>query len=170
MSKPPLDSLCIMGDFHVTPCDPGVELSVGRLATCCYVPFLGTRCNPMKNTFSLILIAVVTLNTVLSHALLKSALKSISFPQRLGDWSTFLGQCLVSPLVWGSLTLQVFGYVCWMAVLSREKLAVAVALSGAAFYGITSLVGWLVFGERLGYPQVFGVFLISLGVLLLAKT
>jgi drug/metabolite transporter (DMT)-like permease len=118
----------------------------------------------MRHANSLYLIILITANTVLSHSLLKAAMSSISFPSGWSGAREFILQCASSSLVWTSLTLQVVGYVCWMAVISRERLAVAVAVSGAMFYLVMGMVGWLVFDERLNNYQLVGLTLVSSGV------
>jgi undecaprenyl phosphate-alpha-L-ara4N flippase subunit ArnE len=62
----------------------------------------------------------------------------------------------------------VIGYALWVAVVSRERLAVATAVSGSFFYILMAVLGWLLFNERLSYPQIVGLTLITAGVSLMA--
>ena len=121
----------------------------------------------MNGFNSWILIATVTLNTVLSHSLLKQALSGIAFPSNLKQVWPFVSSAINSPLIWISLFLQISGYIAWMAIISREKLAIAIAVSGAVFYLTMAGVGWLFFGEHLSTQQMLGLALLSLGVLLM---
>jgi drug/metabolite transporter (DMT)-like permease len=123
----------------------------------------------MTEIQSIYLVFAVTINTVLSHACLKQAMLTIKFPKHFAEFGTFASSAIASPWVWSSLTLQVLGYIAWMAVISRERLAVAVALSGATFYLISGAVGWLVFSERLTPIQMLGLILISIGVWMVAR-
>ena len=110
------------------------------------------------------LIVMVTINTVISHMLLKRAIMDI------GGYATFVGlpkfilAAAYSPWVYGSLVLQVVGYVVWMIVISHEKLGVAAASVGASYYLLISLAAWAVYGETLAGLQWVGIALITAGV------
>jgi drug/metabolite transporter (DMT)-like permease len=109
-------------------------------------------------------ILLVTLNTVASHMLLKRAIQDFGQPSSLAEMPGFIASAAVSPWVWCSLVLQVIGYVGWMVVITHEKLGVATASVGASYYLLTATAAWLVFGERLGAMQWFGIFLITIGL------
>lgn len=123
----------------------------------------------MTNLQSILLIAGVTLNTIISHASLKYGLKAVTTPTALSDLPGFLWTTLPNPFVWLSITLQVVGYIGWMLIISKERLAEAVALSGSFFYILTAVVGWSVFHEELGQLQILGLLLISAGVYLMSR-
>ena len=110
------------------------------------------------------LIVVVSLNTVISHLLLKRAIQAIGGPSTHESFPNFVFSAALSPWVWASLTLQIFGYVAWMVVISNEKLGVATASVGASYYILTATAAWLVFGENLGALQWVGILLITAGV------
>jgi drug/metabolite transporter (DMT)-like permease len=122
----------------------------------------------MTSTTSVVLIFVVTANTAASHVLLKRGLSGAALPTHIAEVAKFVGHCLSSPFVWGSLLLQVVGYAIWVAVVSRERLAVATAFAGSFFYILMAVLGWLLFNERLSYPQIAGLALITAGVSLMA--
>lgn len=116
-----------------------------------------------------LLIATTTLCTLASQLILKKAVNSAHLKVALSEGpATFILGAAMHPLVWLALTLQVFGYVVWFFVLTREKLAVSFALSGAMIYTITAFAAWYFYGERLGSPQWAGILMISMGVLLVA--
>ena len=121
------------------------------------------------NSLSLALIAAVTLNTAASQALLKRGVAGVSIPGDAQETLRLLVHCAASPFVWSSLALQVLGYGIWILVLSRERLAVAAAVSGSFFYLLTACIGWIIFNERLSYPQLTGLALITVGVVLMAQ-
>jgi multidrug transporter EmrE-like cation transporter len=111
----------------------------------------------------------VALNTVGSNTLLKLAGRQIQFPQSSGQIGSFIAQMATNPLVWSSLALQAMGYVAFMFVLSRVKLAVAVGVMGAFFYAASAASGWLLLGEKLSMGQIGGLVLIAAGVSLLGR-
>lgn len=116
-----------------------------------------------------LLIAITTLCTLAAQLILKKAVTGAALKAALADGPTsFILGAALHPLVWIALALQVFGYIVWFFVLTREKLAVSFALSGALIYTITAFAAWYFFGERLGVPQWVGIFMISIGVLLVA--
>jgi multidrug transporter EmrE-like cation transporter len=128
--------------------------------------------NPLRSaTPKLIklLIFFVTISTVGSQLLLKQAMKSIQAPAATGDLGRFFLESAVSPWVYGSLLLQMAGYLVWLIVVSKEQLGVAFATSGAFFYLLVGLSAWLIHGERLSLSQWTGIGLITLGVLLVSR-
>lgn len=125
----------------------------------------------MQHSLSFALVALVSVNTAASHALLKHAMSTVSLPRAVSDVPAFIGVCASAPAVWASLGLQLLGYLAWLAILAREQLAVSVALSGVVFYGATAAIGWLVFSERLTAQQWVGLgFVTAGGVLVSLRT
>lgn len=97
-------------------------------------------------------------NTVLRLATRVPALKGT-------DW---LLAALISPGVIGAVLIQGIGFVVWVVVVSRVKLGVAFAISGSCFYLLVASASSYLYGERLAPLQWAGVFLVSIGVLLLS--
>lgn len=122
-----------------------------------------SRLRNMQHSFSYALVALVSVNTAASHALLKHSMAGATVPSRLAEVPAFLAFCIGAPAVWGSLGLQVLGYLAWLSILAREQLAVSVALSGVVFYSTTAAIGVVVFGERLGAQQWVGIGLVAVG-------
>lgn len=116
-----------------------------------------------------LMIATTTICTLAAQLILKRAVNSPGMRAELADGPMqFILGAAVHPLVWLALVLQVFGYVVWFFVLTREKLAVSFALSGAMIYILTALLAWMFYGERLSAQQWVGILLISAGVLFVA--
>lgn len=80
----------------------------------------------------------------------------------------FIVQAMCTPMTWLALSIQVAGYLIWLFVLGREKMAIAIAVSGSFFYILASGASWLFFSERLTMVQWCGIMLISAGVLMIA--
>lgn len=116
-----------------------------------------------------LLIATTTICTLAAQLILKKAVNSPAMRAELvdGPLQFILGAAL-NPLVWTALVLQVFGYVVWFFVLTREKLAVSFALSGAMIYILTAFLAWMLYDERLSFQQWTGIALISSGVIFVA--
>ncbi len=76
----------------------------------------------------------------------------ILVPGTSGDLGMFFLNAAVSPWVYGSLLLQIAGYLVWVIVVSKEQLGVVFATSGAFFYLLGGLSAWLIHGERLSLP------------------
>jgi drug/metabolite transporter (DMT)-like permease len=56
-------------------------------------------------------------------------------------------------------------------VLAREKLGIAVAISGSAFYVLTALLAWVLYDEQLTLWQGVGIGFVTIGVaIMLAST
>jgi drug/metabolite transporter (DMT)-like permease len=111
-----------------------------------------------------LLFVAVTVNAVISQLLLRRALNVLGSPASLAGLPRFIGNAALSPWIYASVALQIFGYVLWMLVVSREKLGVATASIGAGFYVLMALSAWLIYGETLSPLQWTGIILITLGV------
>lgn len=120
-------------------------------------------------TLTYFLIATTTICTLVAQLILKKAVNSPSLKAELLQGPlNFIFSAAVHPLVWLALSIQVFGYVVWFFVLTREKLAVSFALSGALIYTLTAFAAWYFYGERLTQLQWVGIVMISAGVLFVA--
>lgn len=113
-----------------------------------------------------LLIFITTACTIIGQLILKRAMVGLR-PLQAQGVPEFVWGAALSPLVWAALALQVLGYVVWFYVISREKLSVAFALSGAMAYVLMAFASWLIYNERLGGLQWLGLVLISVGVVLM---
>jgi len=111
-----------------------------------------------------LLLVAVTVNAVISQLLLRRALNELGNPSSLSGLPRFIGNAALSPWIYGSVALQILGYVLWMLVVSREKLGVATASIGAGFYILMALSAWLIYGETLSPLQWTGIILVTSGV------
>ena len=111
-----------------------------------------------------LLLVAVTVNAVINQLLLRRALNELGNPSSLSGLPRFIGNAALSPWIYGSVALQILGYVLWMLVVSREKLGVATASIGAGFYILMALSAWLIYGETLSPLQWTGIILVTLGV------
>jgi drug/metabolite transporter (DMT)-like permease len=75
---------------------------------------------------------------------------------------------IFSPTVIAAIAVQGIGFIVWVVVVSRVKLGVAFAISGAFFYLLMAFATWLLYGERLTPWQWAGIALISAGVLMVS--
>lgn len=112
------------------------------------------------------MIVLVTCMTLGSQLLLKKAIAVIG-PLLQTDKLAFLAAAFTSPYVLSAIAMQGLGFVLWLFVISRVKLGVAFALSGAFFYLLIALSSWYLYGERLTIQQWGGLLLISSGVALM---
>ena len=117
-----------------------------------------------------LMILFVTCSTLGSQVLLKLAVREVSERGQVPHGVAWLLAMLTSTPVLTAVVIQGVGFVVWLVVISRMKLGVAFALSGAFFYLLMAVVSWLIYGERLMLWQWIGILLISVGVLLLSLT
>ena len=114
------------------------------------------------------MILFVTCSTLGSQLLIKHAVTGLGqrSPALRGlDW---IVAALTSPTVLLAIAVQGVGFVVWVVVVSRVKLGVAFAISGAFFYLLMAVVTWALYGERLTLGQWAGIALISAGVLMVS--
>ena len=111
-----------------------------------------------------ILFVTFTLNAVISQLVLRRALNELGSPMHLSKMPRFIANAALSPWIYASVSLQVFGYVIWMLIVSREKLGVATASIGGGFYTLMALSAWLIYGETLSALQWAGIVMVTMGV------
>jgi drug/metabolite transporter (DMT)-like permease len=115
-----------------------------------------------------LLLILLSINTVASQLCLKRGVTQLGGIHSLAGLPRFVLSAAGSPWIVTSLCLQVAGYVMWMMVVTREKLGIAVAFTGASFYILMALSAWYFYGERLTVLQSVGITLIILGVICVA--
>jgi drug/metabolite transporter (DMT)-like permease len=115
-----------------------------------------------------LLLLLTSINTVASQLCLKRGVGLLGGIKSIPDLPRFALLAATSPWILTSLTLQVAGYVMWMMVVTREKLGIAVAFSGAFFYVLMALSAWYFYDETPTMIQTAGIALIIVGVICLA--
>lgn len=73
------------------------------------------------------------------------------------------------PLVVGGLLLYFGAALVWLLVLARVQVSLAYPFVGLGFI-LTMLLGWAVHGDSLSLARVAGTLIISLGVVILARS
>lgn len=117
-----------------------------------------------------LLFVVFTVNIVISQLLLRRATMSLGrVPADLAGVPHFIGQAVLSPWIYVSAGLQVFGYALWVLIVAREKLGVATATVGAGFYILMALSAWVIYGEALSTLQWIGILLVTCGVVCISQ-
>jgi multidrug transporter EmrE-like cation transporter len=113
-----------------------------------------------------LMILLVTVMTVGSQILLKKAIIDLANFLENSKLS-FLIAAAQSPYVIGAVAMQGIGFVLWIFVLTKMKLGLAFAFSGAFFYILIALSGYYIYGEELSIQQWVGLVIISLGVVII---
>ncbi|MGA3159100.1 MAG: hypothetical protein ABSE43_16185 [Steroidobacteraceae bacterium] len=111
-----------------------------------------------------LLLVLVALNTTASQLLLKKGVTQLGGIKTLSDLPKFMLPAMTSPWIILSVCLQIVGYLTWFLVVTREKLGIAVAFSGASFYIFMALSAWYFYDETLTILQCAGIGLIILGL------
>ena len=118
-----------------------------------------------------LLITAVTACMVASQLLLKRAVGDLGVPSTLGQLPQFFFNAMLSTWMLLAVVLQVAGFGLWLLVIAREKLGVAVAVSGSAFYVLTAVLAWVLYDEPLTLWQGVGMGFITVGIaMMLAST
>ena len=115
-----------------------------------------------------LLLILVSINTTASQLLLKKGVTQLGGVRTLTDLPRFIILAVTSPWIMLSVCLQIAGYLMWFLVVTREKLGIAVAFTGASFYIFMALSAWFFYGETLTALQTTGIALIVLGVICVA--
>jgi drug/metabolite transporter (DMT)-like permease len=111
---------------------------------------------------------LVSINTDASQLSLKRGVAQLGGIKSLTGIPRFALLAVSSPWIVTSVCLQIAGYIMWMMVVTREKLGIAVAFSGASFYILMAFSAWYFYGETLTPLQAAGIGLIILGVICVA--
>jgi len=115
-----------------------------------------------------LMILFVTCSTLGSQLLIKHAVSRLGQRDPAPHGLDWMVAALTSPPVLAAIAVQAMGFAVWVVVVSRVKLGVAFAISGAFFYILMAAVTWLLYGERLTLGQWAGIALISTGVLMVS--
>ncbi|WP_175483749.1 hypothetical protein [Frateuria terrea] len=113
------------------------------------------------------MIIFVTLSTLVSQLLVKNGVSVIGVRDPDLKGGRWLVAALLSPSIIGAIAIQGVGFLVWVVVVSRMKLGVAFAISGAFFYLFIALSSWMIYGEKLSAMQWTGLAMISSGVLMM---
>jgi drug/metabolite transporter (DMT)-like permease len=107
----------------------------------------------------------VLINT-LAQLLLKKGVGFVSFDQSLGK----LILSLISNIyIWGGVSIFVFSLLLWLYLLSQMELSFLYPF-GSLSYVLAALGGWFFFAENVTLLRGSGIFLILMGVILIAKS
>lgn len=115
----------------------------------------------------ILMILFVTCSTMGSQLLVKRAVTQIAARDPVPQGLQWLIAACFSPSVIAAVAIQGIGFIVWVVVVSRVKLGLAFAISGAFFYVLIALSSWALYGERLAAAQWAGLVLVSCGVLLM---
>jgi drug/metabolite transporter (DMT)-like permease len=113
-----------------------------------------------------VLVVIVTLCTIFSQLILKRGVGQLVEVLKEAGRIEFIMSAATSPYVITALALQGAGYVVWLFVLTQERLSVAFAMSGSFFYILMAAASWVFYDERLSLGQWAGLFIISIGILM----
>lgn len=116
----------------------------------------------------ILMILFVSCSTLGSQLLIKRALLHLAIRDPDLKGFNWLLAAMLSPGVLAAVAIQGLGFTIWVVVVSRVKLGLAFAISGASFYILMAAVSWWLYGERLAPVQWAGIVFISAGVLMLS--
>lgn len=116
----------------------------------------------------ILMIVFVTCSTLGSQLLVKRAVLGIAARTPVPRGLDWLLAAVLSPTVWLAVAIQGIGFIVWMVVVSRVKLGLAFATSGAFFYILLAMLSWYLYGEKLAPLQWTGIVLVSAGVLMIS--
>lgn len=112
------------------------------------------------------MIIVVTVLTLGSQLLLKKAIIEIG-PLLADDKVAFFIAATQSPYVISAIMMQGIGFFLWIFVLTKMKLGIAFAISGAIFYILIAISSYVLYAEELSFHQWVGLIFISVGVVII---
>lgn len=117
-----------------------------------------------NNLLIIVLSTVYALLSVLGASLIKSKVQGYSLHQATDyfrlvfEWKVMIGLGIIFI---ASLVL--------FKALSIGQFSQIIPLSTAINFVCTTLIGWLVFSEKIGVQQIIGTFVILVGIIILSK-
>jgi len=115
----------------------------------------------------ILMIIFVTLSTMASQLLVKNGVNTLAERMPGLKGAQWLMAAVLSPSIIAAVAIQGVGFLVWVVVVSRMKLGVAFAISGAFFYLLIPIASWFFYGEKLSLLQWGGLVMISGGVALM---
>jgi multidrug transporter EmrE-like cation transporter len=105
------------------------------------------------------------------QVLLKHGVSNPAFRSLLGAnrFFEFILGAFMSPTVLGGLALYALSAVGWLFVLARTELSFAYPFLSVGFV-ITTVFGWMAFGESISASRILGISLIMVGVVFVARS
>jgi len=123
----------------------------------------------MTSMTILLLLVCVALNTV-AQILLKAGVTTLgAIDFGLGQLWRTLWTLFFEWHIFAGLVCYVASVVVWLAVLSRTEVSVAYPMSSLG-YVATAVAAWYLFSEPMTPTRVTGIFVIVLGVFLVARS
>lgn len=113
------------------------------------------------------MIVFVTLSTMASQLLVKNGVNTLAARTPDLKGIQWLMAAVLSPSIIAAVAIQGVGFLVWVVVVSKMKLGIAFAISGAFFYFAIAMASWLIYGEKLSLLQWSGLAMISCGVVLM---
>jgi multidrug transporter EmrE-like cation transporter len=122
----------------------------------------------MTTRLLLLILSSVALSA-LAQLLLKIGVGGASSGAVSLPWHARMAAMLMSPHVLGGLLLYGIGTLIWLFVLARAPLSIAYPFVGLGFI-MTAAMGAMVLGEAVTPLRMFGVLLIAIGCVLVARS
>jgi len=121
------------------------------------------------NPQSLILILASVCLSAMAQVSFKIGVSAATAAERAGSGGPLLLHAILTPGVIAGLALYGIGTLLWLAALSQVELSQAYPFVGLGFV-LTSLFGYLLFGEALGPQRVIGTLLVLGGIVVVARS
>ncbi len=129
------------------------------------------RLPPQLRVKTYVLIALMVLFGALGDILLSKGMRQIGrvslSSARLV--SATMVETFTSRLIWAGIACLLGFFICYIVVLSWADYSF-VSPASATSYALVALLGWIVLGEVVSDVRWAGIFIISLGVLLVSHT
>jgi len=121
----------------------------------------------MKLSALLVVLASVSLTALAQLALKLASSRFVSPPSEHGFLASLIAQ-FVHPLTLSAVALYVGSLLLWLIALRDVPLSVAYPFAGLTI-ALVAVLGSVVLGEGLAWPQAIGIAMIAAGVVVLAR-
>lgn len=121
----------------------------------------------MKLSALLVVLASVSLTALAQLALKLASSRFVSPPAEEGFLAGLIAQ-FVHPLTLSAVVLYVGSLLLWLVALRDVPLSVAYPFAGLTI-ALVAVLGIVVLGEGLAWPQAVGIGMIAAGVIVLAR-
>jgi len=115
-------------------------------------------------------ISVMIIAVVLGQLILKYGVSKLGeMPTKMGDGAAFLFKALLNPLVILSLVLAFIAALAWIAAVSKAELSFAYPFTSLGYIFVLFFSS-LILKEHIPTMRWFGVFIIGIGILIVARS
>jgi len=102
-------------------------------------------------------------------ALKQGIIKIGEFPEKIAELIPYYSRVALNRYIWLGFICYGISFLVWLGILSKVELSYARPIV-ASGYILVAIFSWWLWGESLSIQRIIGIILITMGVILVART